>query len=62
MESVFAFMVFQHRFKYKKSEFTSQYLNELQLISDAGFITEFVMDQFGMILIIPENTPAIFWN
>lgn len=55
-ESIKAFMEFQHRFDYKKSEFTTQYLNELQLISNAGFLTEFVMDQFGMILIIPETT------
>lgn len=58
VESLKAFMEFQHRFNYKKSEFTKQYLDELQLISDAGFLPEFVMEQFGMILIIPENTPS----
>ena len=58
VESLKAFMEFQHRFNYKKSEFSTQYLNELQLISDAGYLAEFVMEQFGMILIIPENTPA----
>ncbi len=58
VESIKAFMEFQHRFNYKKSEFTKQYLNELQLISDAGFLAEYVMGQFGMILIIPQNTPS----
>lgn len=57
VESLKAFMEFQHRKSFKKSEFTKQYLSELQLISDAGFLPEFVMEQFGMILIIPENTP-----
>jgi len=58
VESLKAFMEFQHRFNYKKSEFTNQYLDELQQISDAGFLSEFVMDQFGIILIIPKDTPA----
>ena len=58
VESLKAFMEFQHRFNYKKSEFTTQYLNELQLISDAGFLVEFIIEQFDMILIIPDNTPV----
>lgn len=58
IESLKAFMEFQHRFKFKKSDYTKQYLNELQLISDAGFLAEFVMEQFGMVLIIPDNTRA----
>ncbi len=57
VESLKAFMEFQHRKNFKKCEYTKQYLSELQLISDAGFLPEFVMEQFGMILIIPENTP-----
>lgn len=57
VESLKAFMEFQHRKNYKKSEYTKQYLSELQLISDAGFLPEFVMEQFGMILIVPENAP-----
>lgn len=57
VESLKAFLEFQHKFNYKKSDFTKQYLDELQQISDAGFLPEFVMEQFGMILIIPENTP-----
>jgi hypothetical protein len=51
-------MEFQHRVDFEKSHFTKNYLKELQLISDADFLNEFVMEQFGMILIIPENTPA----
>ena len=56
VEGLKAFMEFQHRFDYKKSDFTMNYLKELQLISDADFLNEFVMEQYGMILIIPENT------
>jgi len=55
-----AFMEFQHRPDYvnsKKSAFTENYLRQLQLISDADFINEFVMEQYGMILIIPDNIP-----
>jgi len=58
VESLKAFMEFQHRFDFGKSNFTKNYLKELQLISDAGFLSEFVMEQLGMVLIIPENTPA----
>lgn len=58
VEALKAFMEFQHRFNFKRSDFTKQYLNELQMISDAGFLPEFVMEQFGMILIIPKDTPA----
>ena len=57
VESLKAFMEFQHRFNYTKTDFTKQYLKELQLISDAGYLAEFVMDQFGMILIIPKDMP-----
>ena len=53
-----AFMEFQYRFDYGKSDFTKNYLKELQLIADADFLNEFVMEQYGMILIIPENTTA----
>jgi hypothetical protein len=58
VEGLKAFMEFQHRFDFGKSDFTKNYLMELQLISDADFLNEFVMEQFGMILIIPEDTPA----
>ncbi|NCA86574.1 MAG: hypothetical protein EOM83_13550 [Clostridia bacterium] len=60
VESLKAFMEFQHRFNYKKSDFTKEYLNELQLISAAGFLAELIMDQLGMILIMPEDTPSKF--
>jgi hypothetical protein len=60
VESLKEFLQSQYRVNDKKSEFTTQYLKELQLISDAGFLQEFVMDQFGMIMIVPENRPAKF--
>ena len=58
IESLKSFMEFQHRFNYQKTEFTKQYLSELQLISDAGFLAEFVMDKFNMLLILPEDFQA----
>ena len=57
---IIEFMEFQHReefLKTRKSDFTTKYLKELQLIADADFLNEFVMDQYGIILIIPEDTP-----
>lgn len=55
IESLKAFMAFQHRTTASKSEFTRNYLNELQAIFDAGFLAEFVMEQFDFLLIVPEN-------
>jgi hypothetical protein len=60
IESLKAFMEFQHRFNFQKSEFTKQYLSELQLISDAGFLAEFVMEQFNMLLILPTKFQVRF--
>ena len=60
VEGLKAFMEFQHReefLKTRKSDFTTNYLKELQLISDADFLNEFVMEQYEMILIISENIP-----
>lgn len=55
VEGLKAFMEFQHIITATKSEYTENYLKELQLISDANFLPEFVMEQYDMILIIPEN-------
>lgn len=49
------FMQFQYIGKFTMTDPTRKYLGDLQLISDAGFLSEFVMDQFGMILILPEK-------
>lgn len=57
VEALKTFMEFQHRITAKKSEFTEKYLKELQLISDADFLAEFVMEQYNLILMIPENQP-----
>jgi hypothetical protein len=49
------FMKFQHRFNYRKSSFTEKFLRELQLISDAGFLNEFIMEQHDWLMFRPEN-------
>lgn len=50
-----AFMQFQYIGKFNMTNPTRKYLDDLQLITEAGFLSEFVMDQFGMILILPEK-------
>lgn len=52
------FMQFQYIGNFTMTNPTIKYLDDLQLISDAGFLAEFVMDQFGMILILPEKALA----
>lgn len=58
VEALKVFIGFRHRIKTTASEHTVRYLNELQAISDAGFLPEFVMEQYDMMLIIPKDTPA----
>lgn len=56
IEALKTFIEFKHEIIYsKRDKNIKEYLNELQLISDAGFLSEFVMEQCYMILIIPEN-------
>ena len=58
VEGLKAFLESQYKEDYnEKSERIVNYLRELQLISDAGFLYEFVMEQYEFILIIPENRP-----
>jgi len=45
---------------FSKSKFTKDYLAQLNLIIDSGYIKEFVLEQFNMIMIIPENTVCDF--
>ena len=51
-----SFLEFKHQEEYKKSPFTERYVNELWAIYNAGFLPEFVMEQYDKIMIIPENT------
>jgi len=50
-----AFMEFQHRFDFRKSKFTENFLRELQLITDAGFLNEFIMEEYGWLMFPPDN-------
>jgi len=50
-----AFMEFQHRFDFGKSKFTENFLRELQMIYDAGFLNEFIMEELGWLMFPPEN-------
>jgi len=43
-----------------KDEWTSNYLSELNAIIDAGFLNEFIMEQFDMIVIVPDNLTTDF--
>lgn len=57
VEALKAFMEFQHRVSTSITGYTKRYLEELQAIFDAGFLPEFVMDQYEMVLIIPDDIP-----
>jgi len=61
VEALKEFVTFEKRFpNYSKREFTEKYLQELNSIIDNGFLEEFVLDQFDMILIVPEGLTVNF--
>ena len=55
VESLKEFTAFDKKYDYKKTEFTEKYLNELNSLIDSNFLDEFIMEQFNMILIVPEK-------
>lgn len=58
VESLKAFMEFQNRDYFnnsKKSKLAEEYLGDLQFIYDAGFLNEFIMEQYSMVMIVPQN-------
>jgi hypothetical protein len=55
VESLKAFVNFEKEHNYSKSQTTIDYLKELNSIIDAGFLKEFIMQQYRMIMITPEN-------
>lgn len=44
----------------EKNKSTSNYFRELNLIINSGFINEFILDQYKMVMIIPENIELDF--
>lgn len=61
IEALKEFVTFEKRFpNYSKTEFTDRYLRELNSIIDNGFLEELIIEQFDMILIIPEGLKVDF--
>lgn len=54
-EALKQFVLFEHKHKYSSTEETKEYLKNLNKIIDSPFLNEFLMEQYKMILIIPEN-------
>jgi hypothetical protein len=60
IESLKAFISFQSRVDVhisKVSDYTKKYLSDLNQISNAGFLAEFIMDELDYLLIIPNDQP-----
>lgn len=49
------FIAFDKKYDYKKSEYTQDYLNQLNSLIDSGFLDEFIMKAFSMVMIVHEN-------
>jgi hypothetical protein len=55
VESLKALVQFEKRKTWSKQQSTTDYLDELNAIINAGFVEEFVMEQFDMLLIVPDQ-------
>ncbi|WP_010664679.1 hypothetical protein [Marinilabilia salmonicolor] len=56
------FIAFDKKYNYKKSEFTQNYLNELNVLIESDFLDEYIMEQFSMVMIVPEEHEFNFDN
>jgi hypothetical protein len=54
-EALKQFVLYEHKHKYSSTEETKEYLKNLNKIIDSTFLNEFLMEQYKMILIVPEN-------
>jgi len=60
VESLKEFVQFEKRKRWNRQQSTTDYLNELNAIIDSGFLEEFVMEQFDMIVIVPKEVTLDF--
>ncbi len=59
--SLKAFVNFEREHpNFSKIESTADYLSELNLIIENDFLEEFILEQYGMIMIVPENLECDF--
>ena len=54
-EALKQFVLFEHKHKYGASDETKEYLKNLNKIIESPYFNEFLMEEYNMILIIPEN-------
>lgn len=55
LASLKEFVEFDKKYDYKKSEYTQDYLNQVNSLIDSDFLDEFIMKGFSMVMIVPEN-------
>jgi hypothetical protein len=55
IESLKELLLFKNKHNYKKGEASKKYLEEVALLVNSGFLPEFIMKQFDMILIVPDK-------
>jgi hypothetical protein len=60
IEALKAFAKFEKEHNFFKSEETKKYLTELNSIIDAGYLAEFILEQYGNIMIVPKNMEVNF--
>lgn len=49
------FAAFEKKHDYKKSKYTQNYLNQISSLINSGFLDEFIMKEFSMVMILPKN-------
>lgn len=49
------FVEFDKIYDYRKTDYTKNYLNQVNSLIDSGFLDEFIMKEFSMVMIVPKN-------
>lgn len=61
IESLKEFLEFEKKHpNMKQSKKTKEYLNELKLIVNSGYLAEFIMEQYNMLMIVPDDIKLDF--
>lgn len=55
LASLKEFVKFDKKYDYKKSEYTQVYLSQVNSLIGSEFLDEFIMKEFSMVMIVPEN-------
>ena len=60
IESIKELVDFEKKHKFKTLECTREYLDQYNEIINAGFLSEYLMEKYNLLMIVPEKTKLNF--